>query len=132
MLTTLNNGITKDNIYVYDLHYKMNIKLLNSYDALYVCGGSSDYLIQRINKSGFRKVLLRFINNNGVYVGVSAGSCITANNVGNGLGLINSIIKVHCDQGEKPGSLNKDTKTINLTNKQAILLLNKDDISVIE
>ena len=128
----LNIGINKENVYVYDLHYKMKFSFLSNYDAVYVCGGNTDYLIQRINKSGFRKELLKYITKNGVYIGVSAGSCIMANNVEKSLGLINKTINVHCDNGETPGPLNKDMKPIYLTNKQAILLSNKNDGSVIE
>ena len=112
--------------------FMMRYKELSNYHAVYVCGGNTNYLIQRINKSGFRKALLKYINNNGVYVGVSAGSHIAAKNVKKSLGLIDKIINVHCDKGETPGLLDKSKTIINLTNNQAIELVNRDDVSVIE
>jgi hypothetical protein len=63
---------------------------------VYACGGSAEYLIGRVNRTGFRRDLLRFIRGGGIYVGVSAGSYIAANNVKNGLGLLDVTMRVHC------------------------------------
>lgn len=127
----LNIGINKNNIMVYDLHVKLPYRVLKEYDAVYFCGGSTEYLIERVNKTGFRKILLRYINHRGVYVGVSAGSCIASNNVKNNLGLFNATLAVHCDNGESAGPLPAGKERIALTNKQAVLI-HDQDISVIE
>lgn len=122
----LNIGINKGNIHVYDLHYKMKYQLLKQYDAVYVCGGSTDYLIERVNKTGFKGALLRYIRQDGVYVGVSAGSCIAATNVKGGLGLIHALLNVHCEAGEMPGPLHPDRDHINLTNRQSIVIRDQE------
>lgn len=125
-------GIKSDHITVYDLHRKLPYRILRTYDAVYVCGGSADYLIERVNKTGFRKVLLRYVRNNGVYVGVSAGSNIAANNVKRGLGLIDATLAVHCAEGEPSGPLNPDRDYARLTNSQAILLKDPREPTVLE
>jgi dipeptidase E len=128
----LSIGIRSDNILVYDLHFKLPYRILHKYDAVYVCGGSADYLIKRVNETGFRKVLLRYIRNNGVYAGVSAGSYIAANNVKNNLGLIHTLLAVHCDTGEQAGPLNPEREYTNLTNRQALLVKSAQEITVLE
>lgn len=127
----LSIGVNANNILVYDLHYKMKRRVLSQYDAVYVCGGNTDYLIQRINRSGFRKALLRYIDDDGVYVGVSAGSCVMANNVKNGLGLFNGSIGVHRDKGESAGRLSRNCGDVDLTNSQA-LFLGTGEMTIIE
>lgn len=49
-----------------------------SADAIYVCGGNTFYLLQKIRESGFDRILPNF---HGVYVGVSAGSIVVGPNV---------------------------------------------------
>jgi dipeptidase E len=128
----LSIGIKSDHILVYDLHFKLSYRILQTYDAVYLCGGSAEYLIKRVNKTGFRKVLLRYVRNNGIYVGVSAGSYIAANNVKHNLGLINKLLTVHCDTGEQAGPLDTDKENITLTNNQALLLKAAQEITVLE
>jgi len=127
----LNIGIRASNIMVYDLHFKFKYRDLKEYDAVYLCGGSAEYLIERVNKSGFRKEILRYIKQDGVYVGVSAGSCIASNNVRNNLGIIAKTLNVHCDKGEMAGPLNPEKEYVNLTNKQSVLI-HGNEISIIE
>src|SRR5215471_17088195 len=45
----LDLGIPNENIFVYDLHYKMEYEELSTYDTIYFCGGSPQYLLKRIN-----------------------------------------------------------------------------------
>ena len=49
---------------------------VSSYDVMYVCGGNTFYLLQEVRKNGFDKYIVDFINNGGLYVGVSAGSIL--------------------------------------------------------
>ena len=46
------------------------------FDVIYVEGGNTFYLLKYVRKSGFDKALLDFLNENKIYVGVSAGSII--------------------------------------------------------
>lgn len=49
-------GIAKENISVYDLHYGMKFDELRRYDVVYLCGGSPEYLLSRINDTGWSNV----------------------------------------------------------------------------
>lgn len=51
------------------------------YDIVYVCGGNTYYILDRIRKVGLDKSLKRFVKNGGVYVGVSAGSIIAGRDI---------------------------------------------------
>ena len=74
-------GISNENIDVYDLHAGMEFEKLKQYDVVYLCGGNTRYLLERINYTGFHQSLKEYIDDNGLVVGVSAGSIIFANNL---------------------------------------------------
>lgn len=127
-------GIKRDNIFVYDLHDTIESDIINSYDVIYLCGGSPDYLLRRINENTFRKQLLEFISLGKIVIGVSAGSMIFANDMPNNLGLLKCGLDVHCNDEirEKAGRYGKDRQErIKLGNKQAVLF-EGDDIIVFE
>ena len=114
-------GIIDKNIRVYDLHTGMSIEELQQYDIVYLCGGKTSYLLHRINDTGFHKTLMEFINQNGIVIGVSAGSIIFANNLPENLGLIDTRLDVHCAEGEKTGKVSYPLKqNIRLTNTCAL------------
>ena len=69
-------GILNENITVYDLHRGMESGELMGYDVVYLCGGQTRYLLQRINETGFDHSLKEYIRRDGVVLGVSAGSII--------------------------------------------------------
>ena len=122
-------GIPEENITVFDLHKGMCLPELEQFDLVYLCGGRTSYLLQRINDTGFRDSLLEYIQQDGLVLGVSAGSIIFAKNLENNLGLLDARLDVHCGSGEKPGPLEKKDH-IRLTNDCA-LLLRGGDITVI-
>lgn len=125
-----NCGIKDENIKVYDMHKLIPIHEIDEFDAIYVCGGTTKYLVSRIEEIGFRDVVNKFIENGGIYVGVSAGSVCASGKYQNGLGFIKNVVDVHCDEGTKVGKVKNDNK-ICLTNEQAIFIDN-DTIYVIE
>ena len=97
-------GVFDENIRVYDLHAGMEIEELRNYDVVYLCGGDTQYLLDRI-----------FV------MGVSAGSLIFANNLRGNLGLIDTRLEVHCAEGEKRGKLCTPLKKqVRLTNTSAL------------
>ena len=122
-------GIPEENVTVFDLHRNMSPEELKQYDLVYLTGGRTAYLLARINETGFRESLLGYIRENGLVLGVSAGSIIFANNLENNLGLLDAKLDVHCGSGEKPGPLERKDH-IHLTNDCA-LLLRGGDITVI-
>jgi dipeptidase E len=58
-----------------------NISPIINYDAVYICGGNTFYILDRIRKTGLDKSIINFVKSGGVYVGVSAGSIIAGKNI---------------------------------------------------
>ena len=143
MLDLLNAGILKENILIYELKYLMsaknsrvhkagdaeisiNFRLLSydeimQYDAIYFCGGYSEILLDEINRTGFNDVLKKAVDNGLFYIGVSAGSIVTAGNLSDNLGYIKNELSVHAESGTSCGLL-PDNEKIALTNSQAICI----------
>mgnify|MGYP000763032221 CR=1 FL=1 len=117
-------GIKRKNIFVYDLYDELDSGFYDTLDVIYLCGGNPEYLLKRINERGFDSRLLSFINNEGVAVGVSAGSMIFADDMPDNLGVLKCALDVHCDDNncEKTGRYPKDRRErIKLGNSQAIV-----------
>ena len=126
----LNAGIPKENICVFDLHRNMEINELKQYDVIYFTGGSPQYLLERINNTGFNKSISEYVDNGGVYIGVSAGSMVATNNLPDNLNFINCTLDVHMPNGTKSGVIITDSNPhVDLTDDNAILILgNKCEI----
>jgi len=119
----LDLGIHKKNIYVYDLHYKMEYEELSTYDTIYFCGGSPQYLLERINDTGFNSSIKHFIDNGDIYIGVSAGSIIVANNLPENLGYLNCNLDVHGKDGINIGKFTPENySNIKLPDYKAIII----------
>ena len=116
-------GIQNRNIKVFDLHTGMEIAELNKFDVVYLCGGNTSYLLERVNATGFRETLMEYIKENGMVLGVSAGSLIFSNNLAGNLGLINTKLDVHCPDGEVRGKVEYPLKdNMRLTNTCALVI----------
>lgn len=116
-------NIQKHNITVFDLHRALTFDELSMYDAVYFTGGDTNYLIKRINDTGFNITLKDYVNNMGVYVGVSAGSLVAVNNVPDNLGLLNCTLSVHMKQGHPKGIIDeKNNPHIDLSSGTAIVI----------
>ena len=123
----LDLGILGNNIFVYDLHYKMEYNELIKFDTIYFCGGSTSYLLNRINETGFKTPLKQFIENSGLYVGVSAGSIIMANNLKENMGYLNCKLDVHGNEGINTGKFEpKNYSHIKLPDNKAIIIKNNE------
>lgn len=118
-------GINVDNITVYDMHKLLSEEEINKYDAIYMCGGSSKYLVERIDEVGFKDLVYKYLNNGGVYVGVSAGSTCSCGRYETGLNFIKNKLQVHQEKGTNNGPIINGDE-ICLTNNQAILIT--DDV----
>ncbi len=127
-------GILKENIQVFDLHRNMQIDELQAFDAVYLCGGSTAYLLDRINASGFRTALLSYIANNGLVLGVSAGSVIFANNLPRNMGLLDAKLNVHCKQSSMVGKVCFPLpETLELSNTAGLLISSiPDDVHIVD
>lgn len=119
----LNIGIPEVNIKVFDLHRTLSTIEMSVFDAVYFTGGSPQYLLERINDTGFNNTLSDFINKGGIYVGVSAGAVIGAGNIPNNLGFLNAVLSVHTQDSFQDGIFDNNTVThINLSNDKAIMI----------
>ena len=66
---------------------------------------------------------MKYSENDGVYVGVSAGSCICGSDFKKGIPWIPCKIDVHCSKGTPNGEYDfEQFKMVKLTDKQAIVL----------
>lgn len=126
----LNCDILMENITVYDMHKLISVSEIIKYDVVYVCGGKTSYLVDRIDEIGFKNVIDKYIANGGIYIGVSAGSMAASGNYKNGLNFIENALSVHCDKGSKNGVITSLDELF-LTNNQAILITD-DCIEIIE
>jgi peptidase E len=125
-------GISNAHIKVYDLDSPMEYSEMKEFHVIYFCGGSTAYLIERINSIGFNKTLAEFIYNDGIYIGVSAGSIIATADLPEGLHYINCKLKVHQELGSQCGKLQtNDCPVVSLTDNQAIVIVD-NDILIIE
>ena len=116
-------GIKDENIKVFDLHTGMTTEDIQQYDVVYLCGGETYYLLERINETGFNKSLMQYIQKDGLVIGVSAGSLLFANNIPNNLGLIDTKLDVHLAEGDKLGKAAYPLKdNIRLTNTSALVI----------
>jgi peptidase E len=109
-------GIPRENIVWLDVNNVAAIGDINRFDAIYVCGGNTFFLMKKLKDTGLDKKIIELVNQGRVYVGVSAGSVIAGpvisiagpfdeNEVGlkdmTGLNLVNEVITPHYDKKEK-------------------------------
>ena len=120
-------GIKDNNVTVYDMHKLLSQEELNEYDAIYVCGGSTKYLVSRILELNIKPYIDKYIENGGIYIGVSAGSVATSGKYPGGLGFIENILDVHCEEGTDNGIINSNND-IFLTDNQAIFISDNEKI----
>ena len=120
-------GIPDNNITVYDMHKLISQEEINKYDAIYVCGGSTKYLVDRIKELNIKPVIDKYIENGGIYIGVSAGSVCASGKYKDELGFIENKLDVHCDKGTTNGVINFNDD-IYLTDNQALFIDEIDKI----
>lgn len=142
-----------------DLRNKTSQELSNdvkNVDVIFVAGGNTFYLLEKVKESGFDKVLRRLIDKGIVYIGSSAGSVLLCPTIAvveglddqreapklksyKGLGVIDFLILPHYgeEKYKKKHELiiekwkNKGFELKLLTNQQAIIV-NNDRTKVVE
>ncbi len=133
----------------YDIKQKKKDQLfdeLKTFDALYLTGGNTFYLLEKAQESGFTEVINELVEKGIVYIGGSAGAAIAGISIQpvallddpskaphlqstDGLGLVNFVILPHYGK-EKYANLykkimdeyGKKYKLITLTDEQAIIV----------
>lgn len=123
--TILNLGFAKEKITEYKIGDAINVL---DFDVMYMMGGNTFYLLDKIREFGFDADIQKFLNAGKIYIGSSAGSIIVGNsietawpydknNVGmtdfTGLRLVNGIIIPHANKkSEFITNLQTDEKVI--------------------
>lgn len=131
------------------------IKKLNNVDAIFIAGGNCFYLLQQLKQKDVIPELIEFANKK-IYIGSSAGSCITSPSIEyvskldnkseapllqdyQGMNLINKYILPHYKSSDEYTKLineiieeNPNLQFIPLTNEQAIIVNDRDDYTIIE
>ena len=127
-------GIPKQNVRVFDLHQNMPIDELKTYDVVYLTGGRTSYLLERINDTGFRETLLTYIRDDGFVIGVSAGSIVFANNLPGNLELLDTKLDVHCEESSYTGKVSFPLiGNMKLSNTAAIIIRSiPDEMEIID
>ena len=133
----------------YDIKQKNKEQLLNelqSFDALYITGGNSFYLLNKAQQSGFAEVVKILVEKGIVYIGGSAGAAVAGKSIEpvallddpskapelhstDGFGFVDFVILPHYGK-EKYADLYKKIiaqykdqyKLVTITDKQAILV----------
>ncbi len=141
-------GIKEENIKTFDLDHEVSYDEVDSFDVIYVCGGNTFYLLKKVRETGFDKIINQFLENNRIYVGVSAGSYIMCptiematwkhtdrNDVGlkdlTGLNIVSFLVTVHFETKYKE-VIEKETNNSKypvkiLTDNQALLVFNDEE-----
>ena len=74
-------GILLPNITYMNIAEEKSSPSLQGYDAVYICGGNTYFILDRIRKTGLATALREFARTNGLYIGVSAGSIIVGRDI---------------------------------------------------
>ena len=131
------------------------IEKFNYVDVIFVAGGNSFYLLQQLKMKDVLQELIEFANNK-IYIGSSAGACITCPSIDyveklddktqapllnncNAMNLVNFYILPHYKSKEKYTKLADDIekdyenyKFIKLSNEQAIIVDNVNNYKIVE
>ena len=76
--TILDLGVKELNITEYKIGNEINI---DDFDIIYMMGGNTIYLLDKVRKNNFGEVIKSFINKGKIYIGSSAGSQIIGSSI---------------------------------------------------
>ncbi len=74
-------GINKLNILNANISDDISSGDFNDFDVIYVCGGNTYYILDRLRKTGFDELIINSVNKGILYIGVSAGSIIAGKDI---------------------------------------------------
>jgi len=88
-------------------------EVLESVDVIFIAGGNTFYLLERMRQCGADKIIKELVQNGKIYIGSSAGSCVAGPNIEpiavfddpsvvqlkstEGLGLVDFVVLPHAD-----------------------------------
>lgn len=121
----LDLGVTEKQIDTYDFEYLLTPKEIVHYNLMYVAGGSTKKLLDKM--CNWKETVDCFLDNQGLLVGVSAGSIAMTSTHKNGLKYIDCNLSVHQAVGNIEGIVNLDEqRELFLNDEQAILVMDEE------
>jgi dipeptidase E len=76
-------GIPMNNITNLELNHVIALEELSNHDVVYVDGGNTFYLLEKVRQSGFDTAIKEYLDQDlGVFVGVSAGTILMGPDIG--------------------------------------------------
>ena len=121
----LDLGVTEKQIDTYDFEYLLTPKEIVHYNLMYVAGGSTKKLLDKM--CNWKETLDCFLDNQGLVVGVSAGSIAMTSTYENGLKYLDCNLSVHQAVGSIEGTVNFDAhRDLCLNDEQAILVMDEE------
>ncbi len=134
----------------FDLKDKSNKEVelaLTDVSLICVCGGNTFYLLEQMNKCGFKNVLIDKLAAGTVYVGSSAGSIVMSPDIGfisemdsaekadlpnyKALNLVDFLFLPHCDHPEMGNDANKIIQNHNI-DSYPLYAMNDDQAMYVE
>jgi len=131
-------GIKKENIISVNIRHK--VSKIPEFDVFYSLGGNTFYILDRVRKTGFDKIIKKSIKQGKLYIGLSAGSILIGPDISisfdensgfstKGLNLIKIIISPHFNKKRVPRIKSFIKKMrypiVPLKDKQALLINGK-------
>lgn len=125
---------------------------ITNYDVIYVCGGNTFKLLEFARETNFKSAIIKVLDKEGLYIGVSAGSILIApsvqiasevgadkNDVGvtdfTGLGIVDITIFPHYEPKYeieiKNFELRNSVAVTRLTNNQAVMVQGQE-VNIVE
>ncbi len=75
------NGVLLPNINYVNIAGTQPPTSLAEFDAVYICGGNTYFILDRMRKTGLAGSLKRYVRAGGIYLGISAGSIIAGKDI---------------------------------------------------
>ncbi len=68
-------------VIVLNMHYPIDVNSIINCDAIYVCGGNTFAILNKLRETKLDKLIINQVNLGAFYIGVSAGSIIAGPNI---------------------------------------------------
>lgn len=107
----------------------LTVEEMLEYDAIFVCGGYSEFLLRQMNRTGFDAIVKESVEQGLFYIGVSAGSMVAAGNFDTGLRIIENALQVHQEEGTPSGDILHD-EPILLSDTQAVYVSDEKKVII--
>lgn len=74
-------GFNVEEVDIEGKNYSQLLSLLSNFDIIYVQGGNTFYLLDKMRRCNFKKVMKKLFRKGIIYIGISAGSIVAGKNI---------------------------------------------------